>query len=76
MIKDMQQTMKLDDDVAAELEAAAARAQKTVDEVGNHIIREKLERKSFRIEGPFVRSVIQISNVEQVLDDIEGPMRK
>jgi hypothetical protein len=72
----MGRTMHLDDDVAAQLKAEAARAQKTVDEVGNHIIREKLERKRFRIEGPFVRSVIEITNVEQVLDDIEGPLRK
>ncbi|PYQ27980.1 MAG: hypothetical protein DMF56_17705 [Acidobacteria bacterium] len=75
--------IELDDDAAARLEAEARRTQKTVEELGNDAVREKYPtastiRKPFRIDGPFVRSRpgIQMTRVEEVLDEVEGPLRK
>jgi hypothetical protein len=79
----MGRTMELDDDAVERLEAEARRTQKTVEQLANDAVREKYptassERKPFRIEGPFVRSRpgIQMTRVEEVLDEVEGPLRK
>lgn len=75
----MGRTIPLDDDVTERLEAAAAQAQKSPVEVANEMMRRELPPPTpFRIDGPFVRSKpgIRMQNVEDVLDEAEGPMRK
>ena len=83
MIGGMGRPITMDDDAMERLEAESRRTQKTVEQLGNDAVREKYpvassERKPFRIEGPFVRSRpgIQMTRVEEVLDEVEGPLRK
>lgn len=79
-------TISLDDDVAARLEEAARRAGTAVEEMVADILRRALEpgkptapRKPYEFP-PFSRlrlkPGIDLSNIEELLDQVEGPWRK
>jgi hypothetical protein len=74
----MGRTITLDDDVAEKLEVEAARSQRPVKDLANDVLRRELDRKPFRIEGPFVRSLpgVSFENIEELLDEAEGLTRK
>ena len=77
----MSRTIRLDDDVAARLEEAARRAQKTVDEFGNEVLRENVAnapeplRKPFHVRarnmGPFLIDVSCTGRALAMLDEMD-----
>ncbi|HEV7923448.1 MAG TPA: ribbon-helix-helix protein, CopG family [Thermoanaerobaculia bacterium] len=79
-------TITLDDDVAARLDAAARRAGAPVEEVASDTLRRALPAAEERVEGkPYVfppftplqlKPGIDIDNIEELLDQVEGPTRK
>jgi len=78
-------TVTLDDDVAAKLDAEARRLGTPFRDVLNEALRRGLNppqkartQKKFRIRGPFAQSRQSISfdNIQEVLDQIDGPRRK
>ena len=78
-------TVTLDDDVAAKLEEEGRERGASLREVLNDALRRGLSpppriagRKPFKIRGPFVRSRpgVTFDNIEELLDHLEGPLRK
>jgi len=78
-------TITLDDDVAAKLEQEARERGESIREVLNDALRRGLSPppripgvKPFKIRGPFVRSRpgISFDNIEELLDQLEGPLRR
>ncbi len=77
----MERTLNLDEDVAARLEAEAARTQKTVDEVVNKVVRENVgdtpepPRQPFRVRavdmGPLLIDISCTSRALAMLDEMD-----
>lgn len=78
-------TVTLDDDVAARLAEEARNRDQSLRQALNDALRRGLNPparnpggKRFRIRGPFARGRpgISFDNVEDLLDQIEGPSRR
>jgi hypothetical protein len=78
-------TLTLDDDVAARLQEEARREGRTFKEVVNETIRLGLAKtQAARSAPPFkvvpkdmqLRPGLNLDNIEELLDLIEGPMRR
>lgn len=80
----MRTTLTLDDDIAAKLAAEARRSGRSFKAVVNESLRlgllrtAKVGRIPFRVQETDlgIRDGIDLSNVEDVLDHIEGPRRR
>ena len=79
----MRTTLTLDDDVARRLEAEARRTRRSFKSVVNETLRAGLLRTSTRVK-PFrvkakalgLRANVDLANVEQLLDRLEGANRR
>jgi plasmid stability protein len=81
----MRTTLTLEEDVAAKLRAEARRSGRSFKEVVNEFLRLGLNaRKELKPAKPFVvraRAMVPLpginfDNIEELLDQIEGPLRK
>lgn len=81
----MRTTITLDDDVAARLKAEARRSGRSFKDVVNDAIRtgltarrtpprQRFEVKTRDLGG--VRPGLSLDNIEELLDQVEGPMRR
>jgi hypothetical protein len=76
----------ISDETAAAVEAAAARAQKAVDQLVEEILQRELPPEPtrplepFRIEARLLRTRpgtnFNFNKLEALLDEVEGPVRK
>jgi hypothetical protein len=78
-------TLTLDDDVAAKLRAEAQRSGRPFREVVNEAIRSGLAKKQASQSAPPFRVVardmglrpgLSLDNIEELLDQVEGPLRR
>jgi hypothetical protein len=79
-------TLTLDDDIAAKLEAEARRSGLSFKETVNTILRiglsarrGRLPRQPFKIKPLAVELInknLDFDNIEELLDTIDGPMRR
>jgi hypothetical protein len=79
-------TLTLDDDIAAKLEAEARRSGLSFKETVNTILRiglaarrGRLPRQPFKVKPLAVELIdknLDFDNIEELLDAIEGPMRR
>jgi plasmid stability protein len=78
-------TLTLDDDVAAKLDAEARRSGRSFKETVNSCLRRALtearrrpEAKPFKIEARDMglRPGLDVDNVEELLDQVDGPQRR
>lgn len=82
----MRTTLTLDDDIAAKLEAEARRSGLSFKETVNTILRiglaarrGRLPRQPFKVKPLAVELIdknLDFDNIEELLDAIEGPMRR
>ena len=81
----MRTTLTLDDDVAAKLRAEARRSGEPFKQVVNRLIRIGLNsQKQAKALPPFkvktrdmgLRAGLDLDNIEELLDKIEGPFRR
>ena len=80
----MRTTLTLDDDVAAKLKAEAHRRRRSFKETVNQVIRDGLNaRKETRLK-PYkvrasamgVRPGLDYDNIHELLDQLDGPLRR
>lgn len=80
----MRTTLTLDDDVAAKLKAEVRRTGNSFKKVVNEVLRRELNRPAAKELPPFkvkardlgLRPGLSYDNIEELLDQIEGPFRK
>ena len=82
----MRTTLTVDDDIAAKLEAEARRSGLSFKETVNTILRiglaarrGRLPRQPFKVKPLSVELIdknLDFDNIEELLDAIEGPMRR
>ena len=81
----MRTTLTLDEDVAAKLKAEARRNGKAFKEIVNGLLRDALNakrvqpgRKAFKVDArPMgLRPGIDLDNIGQLLEQLEGPLHK
>jgi hypothetical protein len=77
-------TLTLDDDVRAKLEAEMRKTGRSFKETVNEVLRIGLTRSPAKPAKPFelyardlhARPGLNFDNIEELLDQIEGPMRR
>jgi hypothetical protein len=80
----MRTTLTLDDDVAAKLQAEARKSGRSFKETVNRVLRLGLNSKKDAPLKPFkvrawrmgARPGLNFDNIEELLDQIDGPMRR
>lgn len=85
MIVSRRTTLTLDDDIAAKLDAESRRSGRSFKETVNACLRKALtEPPEPRVQKPFkvaardlgLRPGLSLDNIEELLDQIEGPDRR
>jgi len=80
----MRTTLTLDDDVAAKLQAEARKSGQSLKETVNRVLRLGLNAKKDAQLKPFkvrawpmgARPGLNFDNIEELLDQLDGPMRR